>query len=286
MREENINSKIAQLKDLPTLPTILMECNQRLQDPDTTASDLGDVIKTDQAISSKVLKLVNSAFYGFSGRVSTISQAIVVLGFNTIQNIILSISVFELLPRNADLKGFEISKFWEHSMGCGVISNILGQKLGIEDPEEAFIAGLLHDVGKLIIARIFPEDFLAILKITHSKKVLFLDAELEVLGITHNQAGEILAKHWKLPSTLIECIAFHHNGTEDMHNKKLVCIVHLADIITRGLQIGSGGDMVIPEINRTAWDALNMKSDIIGQSMDDMDEELEKMSIFLSIISE
>ncbi|MBN1547207.1 MAG: HDOD domain-containing protein [Syntrophaceae bacterium] len=286
MKEETINRRIEQLKDLPTLPTILMECNQMLQNPETTASTLGDVIKTDQAISSKVLKLVNSAFYGLSGRVSTISQAIVVLGFNAVRNIILSISVFEFLPRNADLKGFEIYKFWEHSIGCGVISKILGQKLGIEDPEEAFIAGLLHDVGKLVIARIFPEDFITILKITHSNKALFLDAEQDVLGITHNQTGEILAKHWRLPSTLIESIAFHHNGTEKMNNKNLVSIVHLADIITRGLQIGSGGDMVIPAINRKAWDALNMNSKIIEPLMDDLDEELEKMSIFLSIISE
>ena len=115
---------------------------------DVNVPDFAKVIQTDQAISSKMLKLVNSPFYGFSGKISTISQAIVILGFNTIRNILLSLSVFALLPKDTELGEFQISNFWEHSIGCGVISKAFGQKLGIKDPEEAFLAGLLHDIGK------------------------------------------------------------------------------------------------------------------------------------------
>jgi putative nucleotidyltransferase with HDIG domain len=256
-----------------------------LENPNVSAAELAKVIKSDQSISTKVLKLVNSAFYGLSGKVGTICQGIVILGFNTVRNIILSVSVFDLLPKNEDYGEFEIAKFWEHSIGCAVISKVFAQRLGLKDPEEAFIAGLLHDIGKVVIAKLFQEDFLTILKTTHKERVLFLDVEQEVLEITHSQVGGILAKHWKLPNNLTEAISFHHDCAEKMDNPKLVSVIHLADIITRGLQIGSGGDRVIPEINNAAWDVLKMDTAIIERWIDDIDEEVEKASAFFSVLS-
>jgi len=286
MNTHDLDYRIKKLKDLTTLSTILTECNNMLKNPNVSASDLAKIIKSDQSISSKVLKLVNSAFYGLSGKVSNISHAIVILGFSTIRNVILSVSVFDFLPKDADLGGFEISKFWEHSTGCAIISKVFAQRLGMKDPEEAFIAGLLHDIGKLAIAKMFRDDFITILKTTHKDKVLILDAEREVLGITHPQIGGILSQQWKLPTTLTEAISFHHNGEKKINNVKLVSIVHLADIITRGLQIGSGGDQVIPELNNKAWDTLNLDIDIIERWIDDIDEEIDKANSFFSVLSE
>jgi len=286
MNVQNIDAKIKRLKDLPTLPTILMQCNKMLKNPNVSATELAKAIKSDPSISSKVLRLVNSAFYGLSGKISSVSQAIVILGFNTVRNIFLSVSVFELLPKNEDFGGFQISKFWEHSIGCAVISKIFGQRLGMKDPEEVFTAGLLHDVGKVVIAKLFREDFSTILKTTHKEKVLFLDAEQEVLGITHYKIGELIAKDWKLPSTLTETICFHHGCTGKINHPKLVAIIHLADIITRILQIGSGGDQVIPEIDNRSWDTLNMNIDFIERLVDVIDEELDKANIFFSLLSE
>ncbi len=286
MKAKHIDTRIKKLKDLPTLPTVLTQCNMMLNNPNVSTTELAKVIKTDQSISSKVLKLVNSAFYGLSGKVSSIAQAIVILGFNTVRNIILSVSVFELLPENEDFGDFEISKFWEHSIGCAVISKVLGQRLGMKDPEEVFTAGLLHDIGKVIIVKLFREDFLTILEITHKEKVLILDAEQHVLGIRHPQVGEILAKQWKLPPALTEAITFHHNLTEKINYLKMVSIVHLADIITRGLQIGSAGDPVIPEISTTAWDTLTISINAIEKWIVDLDEELDKASVFSSALSE
>ena len=286
MNVQNIDAKIKRLKDLPTLPTILMQCNKMLKNPNVSATELAKAIKSDPSISSKVLRLVNSAFYGLSGKISSVSQAIVILGFNTVRNIILSVSVFELLPKNEDFGGFQISKFWEHSIGCAVISKIFGQRLGMKDPEEVFTAGLLHDVGKVVIAKLFREDFSTILKTTHKEKVLFLDAEQEVLGTTHYKIGELIAKDWKLPSMLTEAISSHHGYTGKINHPKMVAIVHLADIITRGLQIGSGGDQVIPEIDNRAWDTLNMDIDIIEGLIGIIDEELDKANIFFSLLSE
>ena len=285
MKRENIDIKIKRLKDLPTLPTILVECNKLLEDPNVSASQLANIIKSDQAVSSKVLKLVNSAFYGLSGKVGTICQGIVVLGFNTVRNLILSLSALDLLPKDADLGEFEISDLWKHSLGCAIISRVFAQRIGIKDPEEAFIAGLLHDIGKIITAKLFREEFVTILKTTHKEKKLFLDVEQGVLGTAHDQIGGMLAKNWQLPSTLSESISFHHNGEKTMKHAKLVYTIRLADIVTRGLQIGSGGDRVIPEMDKTAWDTLKVSYSDIARWVDDLDEEFDKASAFFSVLS-
>ncbi len=285
MKRENIDIKIKRLKDLPTLPTILVKCNKLLEDPNVSASQLAKAIKTDQAVSSKVLKLVNSAFYGLSGKVGTICQGIVVLGFNTVRNIILSLSVLDLLPKDADLGEFEISDLWKHSLGCAIISRVIAQRVGIKDPEEAFIAGLLHDIGKIITAKLFQEEFVAILKTTHQENKLFLDVEQDVLGTAHDYIGGMLAKNWQLPSTLFESISFHHNGEKTMKHAKLVYTIRLADIVTRGLQIGSGGDRVIPEMDKTAWDTLKVSENDIESWIEDLDEEFDRASAFFSVLS-
>ena len=286
MKKENVDVKIKGLKDLPTLPTMLVECNKLLEDPNVSANQLAKIIKADQAVSSKVLKLVNSAFYGLSGKVGTISQGIVILGFSTVRNIILSLSVLDLLPKDADLGEFDISDLWKHSLGCAIISRVFAQRIGIKDPEEVFIAGLLHDIGKIIIAKLFREEFVTILKTTHQEKKLFIDAERDVLGTTHDQIGGMLAKNWQLPATLSESISFHHNGEKTMKHAKLVYTIKLADIVTRGLQIGSGGDRVIPEMNKTAWDTLNVSCNDIARWIDDLDEEFDRASAFFSGLSE
>jgi HD-like signal output (HDOD) protein len=286
MKAENLDVRIKHLRDLPTLPTILVKCDEMLKDPNVSCSDLAGVIRSDQAISSKILKLVNSAFYGLPGKVSTISQAIVILGFNTVRNIVLSLSVFDLLPKDADCGDFEMSKLWEHSMGCAVVSRVIGQKTRIKGPEEAFIAGLLHDIGKVVIAKLFFQDFLDIIRITHTERVLFLDAEQRVLGTAHTQIGEILATHWTLPPALTEAISLHHYAAPHVNSPRLVAITHLADIIARGLHMGSGGDPVIPEVSETAWNTLNMSSGMVGTWMGDFDEGLGKASIFSSTLAE
>jgi putative nucleotidyltransferase with HDIG domain len=248
-------------------------------------ADLAKVIKSDQSITSKVLKLVNSAFYGLNSNVSTISQAIVILGFNTLRSIILSVSVFELLPTNETFGEFKISRLWEHSIGCAVIAKLFAQRLGVKDPEEAFTAGLLHDIGKVVIAKLLREEFITILETTHSEKTLFLEAEQRIVGATHAQLGERIAKYWKLPPPLIDAIALHHN-LHTSNYLKLVFVVHLADIITRGLQIGSGGDTAIPEISTTAWDTLTLNIDLMESWLGDLDEEFDRASAFFSFLSE
>jgi putative nucleotidyltransferase with HDIG domain len=286
MSEKNIDTKLKKLHELPTLPAILSQCNTLLKNPNVSPADLAKVIKSDQSITSKVLKLVNSAFYGLNGNVSTISQAIVILGFNTLRSIILSVSVFELLPKNETFGEFRISRLWEHSIGCAVIAKLLAQRLGVKDPEEAFTAGLLHDIGKVVIAKLLREEFITILETTHSEKILFLEAEQSIVGTTHAQLGERIAKYWKLPPPLIDAIALHHHNLHTSNYIKLVSIVHLADIITRGLQIRSGGDKAIPEISTTAWDTLTLNIDLMERWLGDLDEEFDRASAFFSFLSD
>ncbi len=144
MKEKVIKRLIEGTSSLPALPVIVDRATRMLADPDVSASDVGRIIVKDQSIASKVLRLVNSPFYGCQRQISTISQAVVILGFNTVRNVILSVSVFEAFSNDSKVDGFDKYRFWEHSIDCGAATRVIGKHLGVKDPEEAFVGGLLH----------------------------------------------------------------------------------------------------------------------------------------------
>ena len=286
MKEEIIKKVIDGISGLPTLPVILGKTTQMLDDPDVSASDVGRVIVKDQAIASKVLRLVNSAFYGCQRQVSTISQAVVLLGFNVVRNIVLSVSVFETFSQDSKAEEFDKYRFWEHSIACGATTRAISKHLGVKDPEEAFVGGLLHDIGKLVLDQFLTEEFLKVLQLVKEKEIPILEAEQEVLETTHPQIGRFLAQKWNLPSTLEEAIAFHHNPTSAETELKLVSAVHLADVIVKGMGIGYSGDDLVPQINKRIWDGLKLNLNLVGSWLKEIGDEVEKASSFLSLLKE
>ena len=158
--------KLKNIQDIPSLPVIVMKVNQMLDDYNTTNDSLARVIEKDQAIVFKMLLLVNSAFFGLREKVSTVKDASVILGFDAIRNIIISLSVFETLSKISQKKSnelFNVDDFWKHSIAVAVLSKYLSEKIGIGDPEKCFVNGLLHDIGKLIMAYYLKDDFKALM---------------------------------------------------------------------------------------------------------------------------
>jgi len=286
MKEEIIKKVIDGISGLPTLPTVLDKTAQMLDDPDISASDVGRVIVKDQAIASKVLRLVNSAFYGCQRQVSTISQAVVFLGFNVVKNIILSVSVFESFSQNSQAEEFDKHRFWEHSIACGATTRVISRHLGVKDPEEAFVGGLLHDIGKLVLDQFLTEEYLTVLHLSKEKEIPLLEAEEKILETTHAQVGRYLAQKWNLPPTLEEAIAFHHNPTSAETELKLVSAVHLADVIVKGMGIGYSGDDLAPQIERRIWDGLKLNLNSVEGWLKEIGDEVEKASSFLSLLKE
>lgn len=237
---------VQKITDLPTLPVMMATITRLMQDPHTSAEELGRAIATDPALVSKVLKLVNSAFYGFPGRISTITQAIVILGFSTIRNVVLTTSILKSFGRNSNQKGFNIESFWEHSLLTGAIARSLAMERDANFIEETFIAGLLHDMGRIILIQKLTPDFEKVIAHRESKSCSWIDAEHAVLGVSHGEIGGWLARKWNLPIPFVEVMRFHHHPLASLETTpapqkdttNLIFLVHAADTLSKLLKDG------------------------------------------------
>jgi len=234
MDSDAILKKLNMIKDLPTLPVIALEVNRMLANDSTTVDFLSKTIEKDQAIVSKLLKLVNSSFFGVRSKVTTVQEAVVRLGFNSVRNVVVSVSVFESLAlHSAEDIDFNIEDFWTHSLAVAMTSRYLSEESGIQDPDDCFVAGLLHDIGLIIIARFFPEVLVKILRHIKEQNVSIYDAEKETIPLRHNKIGEIIAKKWQLPPAVCDTLKYHHTPNKGAVNPELVTLVHLGDTIVR-----------------------------------------------------
>lgn len=283
MSDIKVAKLLANFGELPTLPAVLHKINALLSNPRTTAVEVGLAISTDQAIAAKIIRLVNSALYGFPGRISTISHAIVILGFSTVKSIILTTAILSQFNLKAKITGFEMTGLWKHSLATGSLAKLIAQEVGFKGKEEAFVGGLLHDIGKAVHALLLPEDFGKLVATAHEKHQWFYEVELIQNGITHIEIGTALADKWNLPADLKACITHHHHPMRADHHSQLVAIVHVADIMARGLCIGTPGDPSIPLIDQEAWTLLNLDATKIEKILSQFDKEMENSSIFLSI---
>ncbi len=287
MGKEKIQKGIDNLLDLPGLPATVFETIQLLRDPDVSVKRLTQSIELDQSMTSKVLRLVNSSFYGVSGKISNIPQALVILGFNTVRNTILSVSAFEVFLRGGKVKtdGFDLNEFWKHAVGTGIIAKVLAQILRLPEPEDFFIAGLLHDIGKVVTIRLFQPEFMEILRMVEQDDLYILEAEKEILGFDHGYAGGCLAKKWSMPKKLKEAITLHHIPGSAKDDIKMTAVVHLADSLCRGLDIGHGGDILVPEIVPEALEVLEIDIGFIAGCLPEIDAEMEQSADFMTIFS-
>ncbi len=255
------------VKNLPTLPGIVIKLSKMAEDPDTTTDQMGKVISKDHILAAKLLKLVNSAFYGFPQRISSISSAIILLGFNVIKSLIISASIFEFME-DQDLE------LWEHSLGCAVVSSVLAKRLGVSEPEEISTAGLIHDIGKVAIKMELPEEFEKIHGLVRKQGISTLEAEREILGLDHAEVGGWLTKSWNLPTKLIEPIVCHHDPRISKNEQIASSIVHFSDIVIRGWGYGHADDIWVPPLNKRAWTILGLVPEDLDQIIEEVEEKL------------
>ncbi|MBI5556127.1 MAG: HDOD domain-containing protein [Deltaproteobacteria bacterium] len=258
---------LREVKNLPTLPGIITKLTRMAEDPDTTTDQMGKVISKDHILAAKLLKLVNSAFYGFPQKISSLSSAIILLGFNVIKSLIISSSIFEFME-SQDVE------LWEHSLGCAVVCNVLAKRLNVSDPEEISTAGLIHDIGKVAIKMELKPEFEMLRQMIHEREISMLVAEQELLGLDHAEVGGWLAKSWNLPPKLVEPIACHHNPKEAKHEQLATAIIHFSDIFIRGLGYGHGEDVWVPPLSKTAWELLNLSPEALDEILEEVEEKL------------
>jgi HD-like signal output (HDOD) protein len=234
MTPDVIKEKVKSILQLPALPMVATEVVEMVDNPKTSASQLGRVISTDQALAAKVLKIANSPFYGFPKKISTIDFAIIVLGFDALKEIVISISLVSALQKRTDTY-FDAKLFWDHSITSGVIGRRLARDLGYRITGEVFVGALLHDMGISVLHRYFNNEYKRIVDIVRDSDLSFLEAEESVLGATHADVGGWLAERWNLPDHLTEGIRLHHTPLRDSTNPDLVALIHCADVMANRL---------------------------------------------------
>lgn len=265
--------QILAVKDLPTLPTVLDEVTKLVQDPNSSTEQVAAVISRDQVLSAKVLKMVNSPIYGFPRRIGTIQHALVLLGFNVIRGLIISTSVFDVMAKS-------MFGLWEHSLGCALGCSSVAKMAGFKDPEEYSVAGLLHDLGKVVAAVQLPEMKKEIEDMVQEKDMLYIDAENEVLGFGHDRINAWLADYWNLPKKIREGLAWHHRLKSAQLYPEMACVVHVGDFLARLFEVGNSGDDNVSYLNPYALKTLNIELSSLETVMDELGEQFMELSSF------
>ena len=265
---------IRKVRDLPALPNITNEIMRLTEDPDSTVQDIENVIMKDQSLTARVLRLANSAYYGYPRRISTISEASVLLGFQAIRSITLTASVGGLLMKEVPGYGLGKNELWIQSQSCAIISRYIARKVRFSKIDQAYVAGLLRDIGKVIVSYYLTEHFKQIIDKVKNESISFLEAEESVLGFHHGQVGAEIAKKWNLPDDLVEAIAYHHSPEKATINPMLTSIVHIADAIVMMFGIGLGVDGMIYNFSEEAIKVLEVDGPMLEQLMLDVSDLL------------
>ena len=254
------------VEDLPSLPDVALKVTRLVEDPNVNAVAIERVVSTDQALTARVLRLANSAFYGVSRRIGTVREAVVILGFRTIKTLTLAACLYPALT--GELRGYGLGRgeLWRHSIACAISAQALARQVGSTaphvgpvSPDEAFVAGLLHDIGKMVLSIHLKEYLGQTRDRALAEGISFLAAERAILGVDHAQAGAAIAEKWNLPAALVDAIACHHDPLAAQHgNIGLACVAHVADALCLSLGIGVGGDGLLAALQSEALDALRL----------------------------
>lgn len=286
-RHIRIQNYIERMPSLPaTVSKVMDVCNR----PDTSPNDLSRVISLDPVLTGQVLKLINSAYYSLPNQITTLSRAIIMLGLNTVKNLALSTSVLGSIGGEELFQHLPMDLFWTHSLGVGVIAKNLAAKKGVSPllREEYFVAGLLHDLGKIPLSRCFPDEYDKVFELAKGEESPLNKIEARLLKLDHGQAGEMIADKWQLSPALNETIHYHHNPSEaGEDNRGLAAIVALANIYANDHEIGSAGDHYHDD-SLAGWflELLDLSEHDFADLDETVSEEIEKAQVFLQVAKE
>ena len=261
---------------------ILKEVEAVLNNPQSNLLNVGEVIERDPDLTARLLRLGNSSFYGFPSRLETVSEAISLIGIRQVQDLMIASSVVEVFA-GVSAEFVDMESFWKHSLACGIGTRLLAIAKRVPKPDKFFVAGLLHDVGRLVLFSQAPQKTQRVFETYRSKRMLLRTAEVQVLGFDHAEIGQALLRSWKYPNNLIQAVSYHHHPLAAEAFQTEAAFVHVADHLVNAMQMGSSGERFVPALQAKAWAQLNLSSDIIGQVMDSIDHQIEAVQeVFLS----
>ena len=247
MKNPHLETLLSRITEVPTLPTSVLRVMQMIEDPFCSSSDLAKVIQADPAMAAKVLKLANSSYYGFRQKIGNIPQAVTLLGFATLKNTLLAAAVFDMF--RVASTGLDLNALWKHSVTTATAAKLIAKRVRYPQSEKAFTAALLHDVGKIVLARFLPVGLAEIMDAVRLDGLGMYDAEKKIIGLSHPALGAWTLGRWGLPAPVVEAVEFHHHPTRAQSSFDLAAIVYLANILAHRSGIGSGGDDLMRELD-------------------------------------
>jgi putative nucleotidyltransferase with HDIG domain len=249
---------------LVSLPSVGVRVNEVVNDPNSTAEDIAKLISQDPALAARVLRIANSPAYGLSAQITTITRALAIVGTQLIRDLVLAtstISAFKDIPNEL----VSLDNFWNHSLYCGIAARLLAEQRGMKHAETEFLAGLLHDIGQLVIFRKEPEAArrALLLSVEGPDDLALHKAEQAVFGFDHAQVGATLLRHWHFPDLLVACVENHHAPQEEQKFPIEVSLVHIANSIATLAEIDSVSEEDAVRTEPFAWDRLGLSRDVI-----------------------
>lgn len=251
---------VGTIEDLPTIPVVATQVLLLLDKPEVKVEDVADLMLTDQVMTARVMKMVNSPVFKPGHEIASLKLALVYLGLKHIREVALTTSLIDVF--GADMDNSAINAFWEHSFGVGMVSKIIAEKIGYPDIEKAYISGIIHDLGVVFLSQYQREEFQAILDSIKDKPIKLVDAEKERLGTTHCEIGLCMAWKWNFPETYCEMISCHHTPSEATIDPVLCAIVNLSDLFcsVRGLNYGGREWVSFNLSEEEAWQILRKEA--------------------------
>lgn len=276
--QETVQAAIKEISHIATLPEVTMKIIKLVEDPESTAQDLNKVISNDPALGARILKVVNSAFYGLPGQIGSINRAIVLLGLNAVKNIAIAASLAKLFRGGKIAPNFDARDLWTHSIATATATRLLSNKCGLGLPDEAFLAGLIHDIGIMVEIQARRPQFIEALSKVEAEGCSLREAEFACIGATHEMFGAGLCKLWKFPVSFQYVTGFHHHPMDLAEkNRALSCLVHVADSIAGRMELGFAHDVAPDsEIDAKILACMNLDEAAVQSVCDQMPEAMEE----------
>jgi HD-like signal output (HDOD) protein len=278
-----VKKALSAVGEIATLPEVTVKIIEVVEDPKGTARALHEVIKKDPALSAKVLKVVNSAFYGLPGQVASVDRAIVLLGLSAVKNIAIAASLSRLFKNSKESDLFDAREVWRHSVAVGVAAKKISQAAGdVAGHEEMFLAGLIHDLGLMISRQAFPEQINDVIRAKMADQGSFIELEQKIVGATHQDLGDALTTKWKFPRHLRAAVGFHHHPEGlAAELKRIGMIIHCADILC--CQEGHGFHLTADdeEFTEDLLTSINISVEQLVEVRDNMADELAEAEALL-----
>lgn len=268
---------LRRLKELPPMPQVMFKAREVMNDPKSNFKALSDILQTDQAMATRVLRLSNSAYYGLAGKVSSVQHASILLGYQTVGEIVSMAGASTLLGNSLDGYKLDSGDLWQHSLAVAIGSKIIAKKTNPSLENDAFAAGLIHDSGKIVLDAYLQERATAFEEFMKDGQKTFLDAEKNILGFDHSEIAALMCESWKIPASLITAIRYHHYPSRSNENI-LTYIVHVADSLSMMSGIGTGIDGMLYEMNSKALEFLGLKEEIVGDIIEEIVVSVDKIA--------